>query len=116
MTDHDMIVRYSSRDPRDNGAFDEKVLGRSQDGVALRMLAQDLTEHASNARAAFFAGPSDRSFEDRHASMEPYERLIAEWFDVSLKGDDVSFHVREVREHPEIDAERLKALRASRGR
>jgi hypothetical protein len=107
MAEYRIIARFTSTDPRDAGASNDRVLGRSDDGEGLRVLARRLTIAAKAARAAFHAGPSDRSFEDRHASMEPYEKKVSEWFDVSLKGDAVSFHVQETREIPVVDLSRL---------
>lgn len=109
MTEYRIIARFTSTDPRDAGAFHERTLGRSEDGRRLKLLAERLTAHSAAARLAFHRGPANRPFEHRHASMEPYEALVKEWFDVSLKGDALTFHVAEMPDIPVVDLSKLAA-------
>lgn len=103
MGDFRLIERRASSDPRDVGSWQEKVLGHHPDGERLRQVAEAMTGIARDARAAFMAEPRDRSFEDRHASVDAYEARIAKFFPVSLRGDIVSFHVEEQPEPPLVD-------------
>lgn len=109
MGDFRLTERRTSSDPRDVGSWQEKVLGRHPDGERLRRVAEAMTGIARNAREAFMAGPCDRSFEDRHASVDAYEARIAKFFPVSLRGDIVSFHVEEQPEQPLVDLDAVYA-------
>lgn len=109
MPDFHLVERRTSTDSRDGGASWDRVLGVSDDGEGLKTLAVRLSAYAWKGREDFHAGPADRSFEDRCAARDAQEARIREWFDVSLAGDEVSFHVVQVAEHPRIDLSRLSA-------
>ena len=108
-----IVVRTTSTEQRDGGASWDRDLACSPDGAGLRHLASVLTAAARSAREAFHAGPADRTLEERHASMAPYEEIVSRWFDVGLKGDLVSFHVKDTPDLPFVDPHRLRELRCS---
>lgn len=108
MPDFHLIEVRSSSDPRDSGSRTGKRIGRHSDGEGLRLIAQAMSEISAKARAEFMAGPHDRSFEDRHAAIDVHEKRIQRFFPVSLRGDIVSFRVKEVPEPPMVDLDALR--------
>lgn len=103
MARYDLIARFTSTDPRDGGSFTDRVIGRNEDGILLATLAARLTQTAKDGRDAYHAGPAGRSFEDRQAARLAHQKRMLPWADVSLAGDDVSFHVAAVPDVPVID-------------